>query len=472
MNKERLKSITLVCLIFLNFVLGGFIVTDKKLWPSGYNFFISLENTLPVQLFNSLKAKFAGAPEASTHLTAPETIIINTGYQTSRFSVRADEALFGEITDACSEILAAAFSDSEGIVRVSQDAWYTALMAKSVYLQYPSDCESVLFSQLLGVKNTAVSDTVHSFSRLAVSADEKAAVYIEDSASGAYYRIPTGRTPEALLKLIDTYRTSSQASSTSSSILNYSFDLKFDQPVSGQNAVIDPMVPIYSNPRKAAVLAAENPLRTETGVLDREVLERILTVFDMNPGTVRHYTETGGTLVFVENNAILKLHTDGLLDYRAKGQGVQLDRDGSTYSVLREITELADAVTGAAGAEPNLYITSPLYTDTQNFTFDYMAAGLPVILTAGNTKHAVDVQTENGYLLRYRQLLRRYNTDGTMQETPAYITALDNAIAEYSASMNEIVIEKIYLSYTDDGTNTAQNADWTVEVKSLVVSGE
>ena len=42
MNKERLKSITLVCLIFLNFVLGGLIVTDKKLWPSGYNFFISL----------------------------------------------------------------------------------------------------------------------------------------------------------------------------------------------------------------------------------------------------------------------------------------------------------------------------------------------------------------------------------------------------------------------------------------------
>ncbi len=472
MNKERLKSITLICLIILNFVLGSFIVTDKKLWPSGYNFFISLENSMPVQFINGLKKRFAGAPAAITHLAVPETIIINTGYQTSRFAVGADEPLFTEITEACNKILSGAFSDSGSIIRVNRNEWYSALMSKSIYLQYPADCESALFAQFLGVKKTEITNSVHSFSKLVVSTDDQAAVYAEDSQSGVCYRIPTRYAPDSLLKLIADYQAGSKASSTSSSILNYSFDLKFDQPASGQKAVIEPMIPIYSNPRTAVILSAENPLKTQSGDLDETVMEHILNVFDMNPGTVRHYIETGGTIVFVENNAVLKLHTNGLLDYRAKGGGIRLSKDATAYSIHSEIADMADAVTNAVSSERNLYVSSPLYESSTTITFDYLAGGLPVILNTGGIKHAVEAEIENGYLLSYRQLLRRYVPTGQTVQTPAYITALDSAIDMYSASMNEIIIEKMYLGYMDDGTNTTKYADWTVAVKSLVISGE
>lgn len=472
MNKERLKSITLVSLIILNFVLGSFIMTDKKLWPSGYNFFISLENSLPVQLLTSLKNRFAGPPAAITHLAVPETVIINTGYQTSRFSVSADEPLFMEITEACNKILSGAFSDSGNIAKVSRNEWYSALMSKSIYLQYPADCESALFAQFLGVKKTEITSSVRTFSRLVVSTEERAAVYAEDSQSGAYYRIPTKYAPTSLLKLISSYQAGSLASSTSSSILNYSFDLKFDQPTSGQKAIIEPMIPIYSNSRTAATLSAENPLKTSAGALDESAIEHILEVFGMNSGTVRHYAETSGTIVFVENNAVLKLHTNGLLDYRAKGEGIRLSKDASAYSVYSKIADMADSVTAAVSSERNLYVSSPLYGNNNIVTFDYLASGLPVILRTAGMDHAVEAQTENGYLLSYRQLLRRYRPTGQTVQTPAYISALDSAIDTYSASMNEIVIEKMYLCYTDDGTNTVKNADWTVAVKSLIIGEE
>ncbi len=472
MNKERLKSITLVCLIILNFVLGSLIVTDKKLWPSGYNFFISLENSTPVQFFTSLKNRFAGAPAAVTHLAAPETIIVNTGYQTSRLAVSPDEPLFSELTEACNRVLSSAFSNAEDPVRVSQDEWYAALMSKSIYLQYPADCESALFAQFLGVKKTEIINNVQSFSKLVVSTDDRAAVYAQDTQSGAYYRLPTRNAPDALLELIAEVQTGRRASSTSSSILNYSFDLKFDQPTSGQKAVIDPMIPIYSNPRTADVLLAENPLRTPTGALDEALVEQILMVFDMNPSTVRHYPETNGTIVFVENNAVLKLHTDGLLDYRAKGQGIRLSGGANGYSVHSEIADMADAVTNVVFPGGNLYVSSPLYESSTLITFDYLASGLPVILSGSDLQHAVEAQTENGYLLSYRQLLRRYTPTGQTAQTPAYISALDSAIDTYAPLMNEIVIDKLYLSYTDDGTDNAKRADWTVTVKSVVIGGE
>ena len=401
------------------------------------------------------------------HLSAPESIIINTGYQSSRFSVGADEALFLEITEACGEILATAFSEQDAPVPVSQEEWFGALMSKSIYLEYPADCQTSLFARLLGVKNPPAAEYVQSFLRLVVSADAPAVVYLEDSNTTSYYRISTSHTPEALLELIADYQAGSEASSTSSSILNYSFDLRFDQSVSGQNAIIAPMVPIYSNPQTARSLQAENPMKTAAGSLDWGVIERILNVFDMNPDTVRHYTETGGTIVFVQNDAVLKLYTDGLLDYRAKGGGMRLTRDPGAHRVLSEIAALADAVTDAANAQANLYVSSPLYESSNHFTLDYSAGGLPVILETPAAKHAVEVQVEDGYLLSYRQLLRRYHI-GAPQQTPAYISALDDAIAEYSASMNEIVIEKIYLSYTDDASDAVKNADWTVAVKSLV----
>lgn len=472
MNKERLKSITLVGLILMNFVLGGIIMTDKKLWPHGYNFFISLENSFPMQFFADLKNRFGTVPAAKTHLSMPENIIINTGYQTTRFSVNAKDPIFSDLTAAANKILASTLSASDDLTHVDREEWYSALTAKSVYLSYPVDYEAGLFAQFLGVKNHKLPSNIRTISKIVISTTAPAAVYLEDSATSQYYRLFAESSTEPLLELISTYQAQNDTGSTESSIINYSFDLRFDQAFGGQKAILSPMIPIYSNPQNAALLSISNPLLNEDGSRDEAVIDRILKVFSINPTNARRYTEADGTIVFVENNGILKIDTNGLLSYTAKGTGTRLSRNASTYNTVSEIADLVDSVSNAVLSERNLYVSSPLTENTQTVTFDYLAEGLPVQLKNNITGHAVTVETENGRLLRYEQLLRRYTPAGMSVETPAYINALDDAIATYSASMNEIVIDKMYLCYTDTGTAPYLAADWAVQVRSVVIGAE
>ena len=73
MMKERVKSFILVILVAFSLVLAEKILVDEKLWPTGYNFF---------SIGKNLKK-----PDQSVadNLAAPERIIVNTGYQSSRF---------------------------------------------------------------------------------------------------------------------------------------------------------------------------------------------------------------------------------------------------------------------------------------------------------------------------------------------------------------------------------------------------
>ena len=107
MNKERIKSLALALLVMMNFVLGGKILTDEKLWPYGYNFFLSLKNSEFLKaITNSTDRKITKA-----HLTKPEQIIVNTGDQTSRIAIKPNDEIFSEISIAADELISEALKN-------------------------------------------------------------------------------------------------------------------------------------------------------------------------------------------------------------------------------------------------------------------------------------------------------------------------------------------------------------------------
>ena len=79
MNKERLKNIALVFLVVMNFVLGGRILVEKKLWPEGYNFFSNMGNFKISELFESFGGHLVDADTYKTKVFYSEKIVINTG---------------------------------------------------------------------------------------------------------------------------------------------------------------------------------------------------------------------------------------------------------------------------------------------------------------------------------------------------------------------------------------------------------
>lgn len=447
MNKERVKSVILALLIIVNLMLAEKILVNKKLWPSGYNFF-NIRNTVKKSDYSVI-----------SHLAVPEKIIVNTGYQSSRFEFFRNSKEFNDIFSASNKILQEAFSSpARAALSITSDEWYSLLTAKSVYLSYPSHYSAQIFANLSGISKTEMS--FENFSDIAIS--ESGNVYISDKDGSLFYKIETSSN-----EMSSIIQTIFEEHPDEESVINYSFDLNFDKTLGSQKTFLSPMITVYSSPITANIILSSNPVLKGEDI-NNKIIGEILTAFSINPNSVRRYTEADGALVFVENNGILKISQDGILSYNATDTGIKISGQttSDTYSNVSGIASFIDKVNSASGIDVDMCITSPLISPvTEQFTFDYSAEGLPVKFTDQN---AVSAKIQSGYLTEYRQVLRKYETSGSQSESAMYIEALDNVIAKYQSSMNEIRIKKMVPSYIDDLTIGEKSVNWYIGIDNVI----
>ncbi len=447
MTKERIKSVILVLLIIVNLMLAERILVNEKLWPVGYNFF-NMRTTAKKNDYSIIG-----------HLWLPEKIIVNTGYQSSRFEYLRNSQDFSKISLAAGDVLKKAFSAPlKSAVSVTSDVWYSALTAKSIYLSYSCNYSAQNFANLHGLLKTEFN--FESFSDVVIN--ENGNVFISDKNGSAFYRIDISSSE--ISPIIEKV---AEEHSSDESAINYSFDLNFDKGIGGQTTFLSPMIPIYSAPVVADVLLSSNPVIRDDEFINK-VIGEILTAFSIKPNTVRRYTEADGSLVFVENNGILRISPDGILHFKATSSGIKLSPNTTydTYSSVSNIANFIDTVNAAAGINADMCITSSLTSSTtESFTFEYFADSLPVRFTNG---HAVTARVENGYISEYTQILRKYEPCGQFAESPLYIEALDSVIAEYQGSMKEINITKMIPAYVDDLTISEKYPHWHIKIDNIV----
>lgn len=466
--KERFKSLLLVFLVIMNFVLSGKILTEKKLWSGDYNFFSNVMNINPLSLFSGIGSRRSDELAQKSNTFMPQKFILNTGDQTTRTEITSEGDIFYSLYSEASSLLKAAFSDKGAAVReIREEDWYSALSGKSLYMAYPADYSLGIFLRLIGADNTALADTVPSFCDIIISLDNPY-IYIQDSDTHAYYRISSKQSADGLYEMLEPYFS---ADYISEAIINYSFDLKFDRSLESQHTVLNPMVLIYSSVPEKNCLRAENPIAEADGSIDFSAVSSVLEIFDMNPNAVRRYTEAGGAMVFVENNAVMKLSRSGALEYQANGQGIPLSDSGSTSASFFKTAEMVNEIRSELGLGQYAYY-SGYNADDGVLTFDYRINGLPVRLYSedGKAENAVSAVIRDGCLVSYRQQLRGYTVAPEKTTPPEYILALDNAIAEYSKAMSTVSIEKMYLCYSDTQAEETVSADWAVEVDNIILS--
>lgn len=467
MKKEHVKNIVLTFLVVTNLVLGSNILIDKKLWPSGYNFF-NIENFNIIKWFvknNDDKDNF----EKAVHLTLPEKIIFNTGDQTTRFSVNSNNKEYNTIIEYSNEILGTALSSEESrITEVTSDEWFSSLMSNSVYLNYYTEYDTELFANFLGFRETAVSQKVDNFSNVVIALSDNVSVYIEDIETKKYYKIRTGRKFEEFKTVVTEMVNSQNYNNSEQSAINYSFDLNFDVAFGGQKAIIDSMVPIYSDVQNVPVVLAKNII-TKDGKIENNIIEKIAQIFNVNANTVNRYTEADETVVYVENNATLKIHTDGIVEYKARDEGIQLTDSQNSYNIISRLNEFVLKVNEVTNSNDNIYLSSKAADGENVITFDYICEGMPVKISIGDMNNAVYCVVSDGYLKEYKHVLRGYEKTGEYITTPEYIKAVDETIQEYSDVTGEITINKLYLAYKDNGKNQSLSADWNTEVKAVIL---
>ena len=438
MKKERIKSIVLIMLIITNLVLAEKIFVNEKLWLSGYNFFVGARN-------DHKKSTVS----VTDSITMPEKIIVNTGYQSSRFIYRRNSENFYSINSAASEVIKAALSDSKSATLISAEDWYAALTAKSIYLSYPTTFSSDSFASFYGVSMLELP--ISEFSDIAIS--ENGNVYLGGS---SYCKIPV--TSQSISSIIGA---AADEHSDDESIINYSFDLFFDQNSGSESTVLSPMILIYSEPVTAPVINSQT-LVLEDGIVNDKPLSGILHIFGVNKNSVRSYTEADGTLVYVENNGILKITPDGIMTFTATGNGIHIANGSAASKTLAFI----DSVNSNIDTSADVCLTSLNFSDTsEHFEFDYMLEGYPVKFDGIS---AISATVQNGYLTEYSQVIRHFEITEKSSASPDFIEALDNVIESYLGSLSEMRITGMYPVYFDDFSGEEIGINWKIDVDNVL----
>ncbi|MBR4724053.1 MAG: hypothetical protein IK072_04905 [Clostridia bacterium] len=439
MKKERIKSILLIMLIITNLVLAEKILVNEKLWLSGYNFFISTRN--------NRKKNSASVTES---LSMPEKIIVNTGYQSSRFIYTRASEHFADINATSSEVIKSALSDTKSVLQISAEDWYSALTAKSLYLSYSCLFTPNIYASFLGIPEPQLP--IAEFSDIVIG--ENGNVYL--GGDGTYCKIP-----EVSSLISPIIQSAAEEYSDEESVINYSFDLNFDKNSGDETTVLSPMILIYSEPVTALTVIPQNPVQKDSQV-NEKALSNILPVFGVNKSSARRYTEADGTLVYVENNGILKITPSGILTFTARGNGIRLQGGGDSS----KIASFIDNVNSKMDIDADICLTLARINDnTAHFEFDYTIEGYPVKY---KDTHAFSATLENGYLTEYSQILRRFNVTDNQGVSPDFIQALDDVIASYRGSLQEMRITKMYPAFFDVLSGEEMSIDWNIDVDNIL----
>ena len=471
MNKERFKSILLGFLIILNFVLGSRILIEKKLWPTGYNFFSNIGNLRISKLYENIVSYFTDGNQYEIQVLNPEKILLNTGDQTTRISLSPNDNSFEEIMSETNEILKTAFSmPSEMFTEIDKEDLYSALSVESVYLSYARKYSINLFEEFLGADTdgqTKLSENEFADIVISYSANgSKCNVYMADFDTDNYYGIGINYNSDKLRDLCD--ESVKKNGSEGENVINYSFDLKFDQPFGSQKTTLNPLIQVYSTTSEMPVIKAVNPIMKDEENVNETIIDNILNIFNINASTMRRYAEAGGTLVFVENNATLKIDKNGYLEYTAMDDGMELSNaSGSEYSDIINLNSITSKINKALGNNEAMCLTQS--DDKTIINYDYMVTGTRVVINTDNISSGVSAKVENGHLLSYKQLMRHYSIKSETLSPSEFFEALDNAIARYSEFMNEININKMFIGYNDNGIVGDKYANWIVEVDNVIV---
>lgn len=464
MKKEQFKNIVLTILVVMNIVLGSNILFDKKLWPSGYNFF-NLSNFPLISCFNNKKDNQTNVEKAQ-HLTRPDKIIFNTGDQSTRFSINLNDDEYNEIIDECNKILAEGLKvKNEDILEIMPEEWFSSLMTKSVYLSYYTEFDTNFFANSIGIIDTVVDEKINSFSNVVIAISDEMSVYIEDSNSKKYYKIVIKKDGKAFNRIIS--EVMENRMNDGGTIINYSFDLNFDKPFGDQKTIISSMVPIYSQTEKVPIIVAQNPLLSNEAV-DNVKINLIATQFYMNPNTAKRYTDADGNIVYVENNATLKVSPKGIIEYKAIDSGIRLSQSGNHYNSISKLNDFLGEIGRISGSNVGLYLSSKAIESENTVTFDYIYQGLPVKVLIDDLDHAVSVSMVDGNLKELKFIVRNYSLSNETVFAPEYIEAVDKTILEYSDINGEITINKMYLAYTDEGNVETITPDWYTEVDAVL----
>ncbi|MBQ9915422.1 MAG: hypothetical protein IJO50_04680, partial [Clostridia bacterium] len=291
MKKNTVKNILLVFSVLLTFVLVFQVWFSSYFIPGGYDTLISaLQNNIirPVARFFS-----QGGQADFSHnlkiLLKPEKIVVN---QSGDRRIYRDGQKDYEKVKALSEQIMSDFILGNYSLKskeiVTEDAYFSALKGKSVFVDYGMDCDYRLFSaSLCGKSQSKLSEDLQSVGQYIISLQDgilsDIAIFVTDKTSGNVYRYLLEVNKTEIAAEIETLlKTDANGAPPS-----YSFELNFhkEQPEADTKILFDPLVLMDLMPVSVTGISSTT-IDEFDGVVDQDMLDTVLRTFSINTRTM------------------------------------------------------------------------------------------------------------------------------------------------------------------------------------------
>ncbi len=479
MNKDRVKTFILISLVLSSLFLSSKIWFSEKLWSNDYNFFIKWKDQKWVQeALNKLPIFSEDESNASAikdYLFSPLKVVVNLGeYGTVFYEESEEYENFNSLYKNVFEFFLKGSQDLRRTV-VDNAEWLAVLGSRDAhfFVDYGISCDTKTIGQIMGVKDSPVASSISRFKEIIIvpgdSVSNDIVIYLKSYKDGVVNKYVFNYNKTELLSFLSSF--------DSVTVPKYIFSFEKDLDKKKNNRIIiDSQVLIPINKINLPMLKSHSTFKPD----NYQYMGNILNTFGYSANTLRRYTEQDNTLVYVENDSTLKIHPDGIIEYKAieKGKGLklfskQLVGEKNTFSLYESLTMVTDIMKKTGAVNKNLHITSDILASSDKpgvykFTFDYFSNGIPVLVKLENDiyTHAIEVEIADGTLNYYKEYLRNYDDKQSVRIDVTVLQAVDLFLSEHgSGTEKEIKINNVYLNYIDDTSKTLKKPYWNISVE-------
>lgn len=460
MKLERFKSVVLVLLIISSIVLSTQIWFNEKLWPDGYNFFVSLKNTSVGQFIENLSNKKVNKETVQEDILVPHNFFVymvkdldHAGYM-----LTPKDASFSYAKNFLHTFIGSALStaNNTNFVKVEESEWQSALCSNGIYADYGAAYLTNTFFHLVNVTHSVdiLEESIEKMGRFAVAEqDGVISLYISDLADNSFYRLSYNKNHSEISNII------------SSCIDNLTTDNRFsffigadeDSPIEGA-AVFAPYIVLSENSVEATRAFSEG--KTEINKNFQEMSEALAENFSINPKTARRYTDAEENVVYVQNQASVKLSHDGYIEYQATtadgGLALRENADSQTSLalVLYPLVFLSEKINSQISENSNISVYVSSVKEDENkytVTLDYSFNGLTYISADnGRIVPSITAEIEGGFLKSYKQYIADLEITNDKVLLPSSYGGTDEIFSGMSLEERSEKIKDMFVGYIEE----------------------
>ena len=445
MKKETFKTLILVLLVISSIILTVNNWFSEKLWPDGYNFFSNIANFFAAD--KTPKSYYLSKENVSN----PTKIIVNNLEKRGLYTHTSTD--FNNMVEPIKAILKSGL-EKKTFEKSSADAWKDALKYKSIYMSYPVEYESGVFSAIMDTPISSVEDgLVQEF--IIVSGDDitaKPHLLIKNLKDSSYIDIVLDTDILEIDAIIEKYATHSIGE------YPFSFELNFDKSADAveQKVIIEPQVILSINPTVSSTVTETNYFEEISD--DKELYTDFLRSFGFNTSNIRKNVNVDNSIVFAENYGNIKMYPDGLLEYRSLDgkNGIEIGKSTYFYDTFIDCIEFVNNVWDTACNDENMninlsYVKTGSSPNSFSVGIDYFVDGMEIISGLKETdshpkmNHAIEIEVNNSEIVSYRQIVKGYERNRDQVECSSVIDALDILMA--NESIKSDTITSLYLAH-------------------------